>query len=323
MKINPKKFVSSLVIFLTPIICFSQQIKGSDYLLNQKDLLKNFHWFRERINRIDGEKRWKYYSSGNEYEIQIDYTTKRDLIFSTQKGLVKLLSAGWEKKSDKSEKDIPDFPLPNRIFYSLGKIGDTINLSSSLYVVPDFSDSVVYKISMFTYYLKDSLLEKDIVLSILKNGIQDSLFLAPGPNMIDFSGRIITIEKAFHWMAPNNIYCPNSGQMNWSDHNSLDKANRARDLQLLKNNDVKIVDVLKADTIDILFEGSKQQAIRVTYRAKTPRIFWGKGSKILIVYYIVATLRDRFVHCVLSHYEDQLIKEDVPPPLNSVMSLKL
>jgi hypothetical protein len=139
--------------------------------------------------------------------------------------------------------------------------------------------------------------------------------------MINFAGRTVQLKDHFEWMAPDNIYCPGNGQMSWSVHSTMDKAIRARDFQLIKNNDVKLVEILKQDTVPIFFEGSTVQGLRVTYKSKVPRIFWGKGSKILLVYYIVAFVRNQFVACVLSHYEDQLPNGNVPPPLDNVMTL--
>ncbi len=322
---SKKKLVISLFICLNIFYSSkvnSQILSHTDSVSTLKNLFKKFHWFRERIHRIDNEKRWKYYLSGNEYEIEINYFTTKDLVFSTQKGMIKIFSGGLEKKSERANTDVAEFPLPNKIFYFSGKI-DSISVFSTQYFVSDFTGTGVYNINMLNYTTRDSILERDIVLSILKDGIKDSFFLAPGPNMIDFAGRIITVDRNFQWMGPNNIYCPEYGQMNWSEHSSNDLALRARNLQLIKNNNAKIVDVLKTDTIQVLFEDSKQEALRVTYKSKIPRIFWGKGSKILIVYYIVAPVRGQFVHCVLSHYEDQWLNGNVPPPLNSVMSLKI
>lgn len=318
-------FKQLLIILITELSSFysseasAQVITSPDSLSLQEDIIKDFHWFRKRIQRYDGEKRWTYYLNGNEYEIEINCFTTKDLMFSTKKGITKFLSAGY-KKTYQRKDDIPWLPLPNSIFYTSSKL-DTISISSSSYIVAD-TDSCVYQINMLRYDTRDSVLEKELVYSIIKNGIRDSFFLAPGPNMIDFAGRIIQIKNYFEWMAPDNIYCPAHGQMNWSVHSTMAKAVRARDFQLIGNTNLKLVDVLKKDTITVVFEESPAQALRITYRSKEPRIFWGKGSKILLVYYIIAPVRDRFVTCVLSHYEDQLVNGNVPPPLNSVMSLK-
>jgi hypothetical protein len=319
------RFKKILIILITvvphllPLIASTQISNTSDSLLSQKDVLKDFSWFRERMQRTDGEKRWRYFLHGHEYEIEINYFTTKDLMFSTKEGLVKFLSAGLKKKSQRMD-NVPWLPQPNRISYTSDKL-DTISLSFSRYIVPN-TESFVYDINMLRYDTRDTLLEKEIVYSIIKNGIKDSFFLTPGPNMIDFAGRVIQIKNNFKWMAPDNIYCPSFGQMNWSIHSSIDKAMQARDLQIINNSDSKLAEILKKDTVTVVFEGSTMEALRITYKAKEPRIFWGKGSKILLVYYIVAPVRGRFVTCVLSHYDDQLVNGNLPPPLDSVMSLK-
>jgi len=320
MNLKPE-FILIFLLFscIYPLSASAQISNISDSLPPQKDVLKDFSWLRERMQRTDGEKRWRYFLHGHEYEIEINYFTTKDLMFSTKEGLVKFLSAGLKKKSQRMD-NVPWLPYPNRISYTSDKL-DTISLSFSRYIVPN-TDSYVYDINMLRYDTMDSILEKEIVYSIIKNGIKDSLFLTPGPNMIEFAGRVIQIKNNFKWMAPDNIYCPSFGQMNWSVHSSIDKAMRARDLQIINNSDSKLAEILKKDTVAVVFEGSTMQALRITYKAKEPRIFWGKGSKILLVYYIVAPVRGRFVTCVLSHYDDQLVNGNVPPPLDNVMSLK-
>lgn len=112
------------------------------------------------------------------------------------------------------------------------------------------------------------------------------------------------------------------GQMNWSEHETIYNANVTRDPQLIVNADGKKVSTIKKDTINIIFENQHQQAIRITYKANVPGILWGKKSKILIVYYVVSSRDRRFITTVLSHYDDQLINGEVPPPLSSIMSIK-
>lgn len=309
----------TVLVSLFPLSASNQISNTLDSLTLQEDVLEDFSWFRERIRRVDGEKSWRYYLNGHEYEIEINRFTAKDLIFSTKERLVKFLSADLKKKSQRID-NVPWLPLPNRISYTSGKL-DTISLSFSRYIVPN-TDSFVYDINMLHYDIRDSILEKKIVYSIIKNGIRDSAFLAPGPNMIDFAGRIIKIKNNFEWMAPDNIYCPAHGQMNWSVHSTIDKAMRARDLQIISNSDSKHVEILKKDIVAVDFEGSTTQALRITYKSKEPRIFWGNGSKTLLVYYIAARVRDRFITCVLSHYDNQLENGNLPPPLDNVMSLK-
>ena len=312
----------TVLISLFSLSASAQVSNTSDSLLLQQDILKDFSWFRERlrIQGLNGEEKWRYYLNGREFEIEINCSTKEDLAFSSKEGFVKFLSAHFFKKKYQRVDDVPWLPLPNRFFYASDKL-DTISLSFSHYIVSN-TDPFVYDIDMFRYDTRDSILEKEIVYSIIKNGFKDSAFLAPGPNMINFAGRIIKMKNNFKWMSPDNIYCPSLGQMNWSVHSTIDKSMRARDLQIIRNNNLKFVEILKQDTVAVVFEGSTMQALRITCRAKEPRIFWGKGSKILLAYYIVAPVRGRFVTCILSHYDDKFVNGNVPPPLNSVMSLK-
>lgn len=200
-----------------------------------------------------------------------------DAIVST-KSLVKMLSSGHKKQNQ--QINVPWLPVPNRIFSMWSKL-DTLPIFTVRYIAP--TDEKIYDISMLGYDTRDTIQEHKFVQLVIRNSISGSVFLSPGPGMINFAGRIVQLKNNFEWMAPDNIYCPGKGQMNWSVHSSMNKAIRARDFQLIQNADRKLMEILKRDTVPVSFEGSNVQALRIIYKSKVPRIFWGKGSKVLHV----------------------------------------
>jgi hypothetical protein len=45
------------------------------------------------------------------------------------------------------------------------------------------------------------------------------------------------------------------------------------------------------------------------------------GSNVLVVYYVLAPVRNRYVACVLSHYTNDVNASNLPPLLAEVMRL--
>lgn len=306
--IDLKRIILLLTLTISCTIAYAQ--------ISKDEILKEFDWMRERVKRLDNEKMWKYSALGREYVIQITYQRINNP-FGTKNGYIKMATIGHKKKSQIS--NVSWLPQPNRIFYTSRQL-DSMRIESAKYIVAS-GDSMMYEITMSSYETRDSVLEMRFVSQIIEGGIKDELFLTPGKNMIDFGNRIIKVKTNFKWLGPNNIYCPENGQMNWSTHSTFEKATKARDFQVIQNADLKAVEVIKRDNVLVNFDGSPIQALRITYKSNMPKIFSGKGSKILLVYYVVARANSQFITCVMSHYEDQLINGELPPPLNSVLSL--
>jgi len=80
--------------------------------------------------------------------------------------------------------------------------------------------------------------------------------------------------------------------------------------------------VLSNETVDIQFEGQPTTAKRIRVKIQVPKFVTG-GSNELIVYYVAAEVRGRFVGCVLSHYSnDPLTENGVPALLAKVMKVE-
>ena len=46
------------------------------------------------------------------------------------------------------------------------------------------------------------------------------------------------------------------------------------------------------------------------------------GSNVLIIYYIAQEVRGKYIHCVLSYFDDQAKAGKLPPLLSEVMRIK-
>lgn len=315
------KYIASLIFSLLFVFeSFEQNLQRPINFKAPSIIFKGFTGIRERIDRIDNEIKWNYTIYGNEYDISIQHLETTGTVF--KKALGKLLANMNSKKVDYFIKDIDEFPIPNGISRKDLKLNDTITVTNISYFFPDNKAAGYYIINMIAMASRDSIMEDNIAHSIFYDGIYDSLFKSPGKNIIDFAGKQIEIKTPFVWRGVNNIHCPQMGQMNWSTHQTLYNAYRTRDIQLIKNETSNTIKPIKKDTINIIFENIEQKALRITYKANVPKIFWGKESNILVVYYVVSYRDGFFITTVLSHYEDQLVDGDVPPPLKSLMSIK-
>ena len=78
----------------------------------------------------------------------------------------------------------------------------------------------------------------------------------------------------------------------------------------------------KADELelDVLFEGEKVKTVKQRVKIKLPKVVMG-GSNELIVYYVMAKIRGRYIACVLSHYSDEAKEGELPHLLSEVMQL--
>ncbi|HYF32142.1 MAG TPA: hypothetical protein VD993_13555 [Chitinophagaceae bacterium] len=164
-------------------------------------------------------------------------------------------------------------------------------------------------------------IEKEFYEAILTNSLPASIFTAPQVDTITFAGRSIALGPACHWMDVRNVQCPNLGQMNWSEFSSLERAKQMTAGQQALSASRKMGEVLEETEVNIVFEGQEVKALKRKAKIKVPKLIMG-GSNILIVYYVTAEVRGRYVSCVLSHYTDDVGANKLPPLLSEVMQLK-
>jgi hypothetical protein len=151
-------------------------------------------------------------------------------------------------------------------------------------------------------------------------------------NTLSFAGRKVDLETYIcQWKNVNSCQCPYHGQMSWSVHSDSADAVKSIVLQRYitahcKSKDLKAI---TDETIDIIFEGQKLKAQRITYQAEneTATLLLNTGggnTQALIIYYVVAPIRGNYVSCIMSHWKNDLIEEEsnLPSLLEKVMELK-
>lgn len=185
------------------------------------------------------------------------------------------------------------------------------------YYIP-VGDGTIRSIGLATILPRDTAVENFLIRNIVGATMPDSVFSDAAFTNVNFAGRKLTLPAtACGWMGINNIQCSQRGQMNWSTYRSQQQALLMTQNQSLMNSEKRMYDIQGEEKINIIFEGIKMSAQKVTYKISMPKIVM--GSNILIVYYITALVRGRYVSCVLSYYDNQGNDKMLPPLLQEVM----
>ncbi|MCB0649156.1 MAG: hypothetical protein KDC49_20940 [Saprospiraceae bacterium] len=207
-----------------------------------------------------------------------------------------------------------------RVFVKTQVRTKKITESGIIYLFPQGPSEIIV-IGLQTTLGRDEALEKFFVKSILENSIPNSVYTTMEVDGIRIAGRFIELGPGCYWMSTHNVQCPNLGQMNWSEFRNIDKAKEMVDAQSDITAGKSIGQLLEQDSIKVIFEGKETQALRMKYKLKVPQVIMG-GSNILIIYYVVAEVRGKYVACVLSHYDDEIVRNTLPPLLKEIMSLR-
>lgn len=193
--------------------------------------------------------------------------------------------------------------------------------TQTVYYLSSSGQGKIRVIGFSTFCDRDTNIERQYYQAIESGMLPDDILIPTLVDTIQFAGRSIDLGPACRWMGVRNLQCPNMGQMNWSEFTSLERAKQMIEGQKAQNSEMKMGDVLEDNEIDIIFEGMPVKALRRKLKIKIPQLIMG-GSNILIIYYVTAEVRGRYVACVLSHYTDDIGAKKLPPLLSEVMEIK-
>lgn len=201
-------------------------------------------------------------------------------------------------------------------------IGFNNNMS---YYFIESSDKKIIAFTFASINKADKEFERNFVRLVKDNLIPMSVYNNLQLDSINFAGRKISLGGSCHWMNVNNVQCPYYGQMNWSVHKDLDDAtntvnNQYESIKARRNG--KIV----ADTIvNVTFEGTETIARKIIYdfTGITSALVGLSGGKTLTIYFVSSPVRQNFVSCVMSFWNnDQINPSGLAPLLEQVMKLK-
>jgi hypothetical protein len=171
----------------------------------------------------------------------------------------------------------------------------------------------------------DKEFERKFISSIMNNQIPNFVYNDLQADTIDFAGRKIPLGANCNWMGVNNIQCRYYGQMNWSVHQNLEGARETMNNHFASIKSRKNGEVVADTTVNVLFEGIETKAKKVVYdfTSVTSALVGMSGGKTLTIYYVAAPVRDNYVSCVMSFWNnDQINPSGLPPLLEQVMKLE-
>ncbi|MCU0444969.1 MAG: hypothetical protein MUE85_08620 [Microscillaceae bacterium] len=217
-------------------------------------------------------------------------------------------------------EELKDIPKPYQAFQYIDNQGDSLQVIQTFFVLSAPQGGIL-AIGFAALFASNLAKQKEMVRSIYFKGIPEKYFTPLIINYLDFVGRTIELGGACEWMSPHNVQCSGYGQINWSLYPDLKTAELMRDLQLKANQNKRMAEMISQEWVTVWFEGKETQALRVVHKAKIPRIVMG-GSNRLIAYYLAQEIRGKYVHCVLSFYEDEAPKGGLAPFVAEVLSLE-
>jgi hypothetical protein len=222
---------------------------------------------------------------------------------------------------DKEKVAIDNLDFPGgKIFEQEVQRTEKVRQTAIYFLFPE-GDYATRVIGFQTVNTRDLQLEKFLVKALLGNAVPERVYTSMYVDSIKFADRFIILGPACNWMGTHNIQCPYMGQMNWAEFRSLDRAKEMIDAQFDITANRAMGEILEQDTIEVKFEGIDAKAIKTKYKILIPQLIMG-GSNILIIYYVVAEVRGKYVACVMSHYTDDVNAKQLPPLLSEVMELK-
>jgi hypothetical protein len=227
---------------------------------------------------------------------------------------------------NKEDIKVRDTGLPFNNYYVFKSVPALNNIDQyNSYYFIETKEKWLTIIYFASYKKPDKQFEREFVTLLYNENIPKYVFSTLVVDSINFAGRKIALGKSCNWMNINSVQCPYYGQMNWSVHKELPDAQNTVDIQHKLNNLKKGIKVLSENNVEVVFEGNATNATKVIYDFTGAKSLLAgmSGAKILTVYYLATGVRNNFVSCVLSFWNnDKINPGGLPPLLENVMKLK-
>ena len=253
----------------------------------------------------------------------VDFSSQTFSNEFTEKGLKKLYRKYSIKESDLKVKD-ETLKYNNFYITKLENVAENISQISSFYFVENQNKTV--SVFWFGYYGKQNqVFERKYVNRILNDEIPKEVFEPMTIQSIDFAGRKIELGNSCNWTNINTVQCPYYGEMNWSVHKTIESAKNSIDNQFNVTKSRKGGKVLSEEEVDVIFEGTETKAKKVIYdfTGVNSLLVGMSGGKTLTIYYVASKVRENYVSCCMSFWNNDTITENgLAPLLEKVMQLK-
>jgi len=241
----------------------------------------------------------------------------------TEKGLKKAYRKYSIKKKVKKTKD-EQLPYNNYYINNEESITENLVQNNSYYFIENQEKRITI-IQFSSINKRDKEFERTIVKPIIEKKIPKENFASMRIDSINFVGRKIKLGNSCNWTNVNTVQCPYYGEMNWSVHKDLEDAKNTVEQQFSITKSRKNGKVISEEIVDIEFEGTETKAKKIIYdfTGLTSVLASMSGGKTLTIYYVATEVRDNYVSCVLSFWNNDTITENgLAPLLEKVMKLK-
>lgn len=273
--------------------------------------------FAQRLKAINNQTIIFYNVDG------VDFSSQTFNNEFSEKGLKKLYRKYSIKESDLKTKD-ETLDYNNLFITKSENVAENLNQISSYYFVENKNKTV--SVFWFGYYGKQKQeFERKYVNLILNDKIPKEVFEPMTIESIDFAGRKIELGNSCSWTNINTVQCPYYGEMNWSVHKTIVSAKNSIDNQFNVTKSKKGGKVLSEEDIDVIFEGTETKAKKVIYDFTGAKSLLAgmSGGKTLTIYYVASKVREHYVSCCMSFWNNDTITENgLAPLLEKVMQLK-
>lgn len=241
-----------------------------------------------------------------------------------EKGLKKVYKKHSIKEVDIKTKD-DSIKSNNYYVLKTEKLSDKIIQRNSYFFVENIDKKIT--VIWFAKTSKEDLkMQRELTNLIIENKIPKSNFVTMQTNQINFGNRKIELGNSCYWTFLNTVQCPYFGEMNWSVHQTLEDAKESIDNQFEITKSRRSGKVLSEEIVDIEFESVPTKAKKVIYdfTGLTGALAGMSGGKTLTIYYVAEKVRDNYMSCVMSFWNNDQINPEtkLPPLLEKVMSLK-
>lgn len=193
------------------------------------------------------------------------------------------------------------------------------------YYFIESADKKLIALTIASINKTDKDLERQFVQLVKNNAIPKSIFNSVQIDSINFAGRKISLGGSCHWMGINNVQCSPNGQMDWSVHKTFDDATQSLNNQFTRIKASYKGKIISDTTVAVIFEGTETTAKKIIYdfTGATSVLVGMSGGKTLTVYFVAAPVRNNFVSCIMSFWNnDKINSSGLSPLLERVMKLK-
>ena len=204
------------------------------------------------------------------------------------------------------------------------KITENLIQKNSFYTVENQKKQITI-IQFSSINKRDKDFERNMINHNMENTIPKENFASIKIDSINFVGRKIKLGTNCNWTNVNTVQCPYYGEMNWSVHKDLQDAKNTIEQQFEVTKSKKGGKIISEETVEIEFEGTETNAKKVIlgFKGMKSLLVGMTGGKTLTIYYVATKVRENYVSCVLSFWNNDTITENgIAPLLEKVMKLK-